>query len=207
MAKQAMLEMNEIYAQQGGSGAAIASMVSGFVTVTDLNYAPLNIGQLKAMAKPFYDRLIALGYDTSASLRAKGAPGWAYDYPWTPQTWDDSNYSVALIGQLKWVFSFDFGWPSWSRPEFGHGVPEWWLDEHFGGEHLYGGYFDLFALRVKYLANEASPGAFSAASAHVNWAENPAVNASFSPVTSIYLVTPTGDDLAVNKTTFELTQL
>ncbi len=38
------------------------------------NYAPVTIGQLKAVAKPFYDRLIASGYNTTDSLKNFGYP-------------------------------------------------------------------------------------------------------------------------------------
>ena len=58
------------------------------------NYYPVNVGQLKSVAKPFYDRLIEEDY---ANL-----------YPWTSTTNDDGDYALANLGQLKRVFSFDF---------------------------------------------------------------------------------------------------
>lgn len=118
-AKQAKLHLDaSLY---GGSGSAITSLVSGFTpqqgvsyTQAELdalraaNYAPINLGQLKAVAKPFYERLNAAGYDTKANLKARGyASSWEYVYPWNPTTPVAENYAPANIGQLKLVFSFD----------------------------------------------------------------------------------------------------
>ena len=64
-ARQAYLEMESIL--PGGAGVAISNLVNGF-TDQD-NYAPVNLGQLKTVAAPFYDRLIGLGY--------------ASNYPWS----------------------------------------------------------------------------------------------------------------------------
>jgi hypothetical protein len=58
------------------------------------NYAPVNLGQLKATAKPFYDWI-------------NSVLGSALPYPWTASTADDANYAPANLGQLKNVFSFD----------------------------------------------------------------------------------------------------
>ena len=105
----------------GGAGSTINAMVAGFLpqsggnyTQAQLaqikrdNYAPATIGQLKAVAKPFYDRLLAVGFFTKISLIAHGYPSnWAYDYPWNPSTPVAQNYVIANIGQLKAVFAFD----------------------------------------------------------------------------------------------------
>jgi hypothetical protein len=89
----------------GGAGNAIDALVdSWYDSVTgeplspnppDQNLAPINLGQLKAVSKPYYDRLIAL------NLLPAGA------HPWTATTTDDANYAPATIGQLKNVFNFD----------------------------------------------------------------------------------------------------
>ncbi len=50
----------------GGAGAAVSNLIAGFTAQDD--YAAVNLGQLKAVAAPFYDRLIAMGY--------------AANYPW-----------------------------------------------------------------------------------------------------------------------------
>ena len=101
----------------GGAGSVINALVESFETY-DANdptqdpqkfYAPVNLGQLKAVAKPFYDRLESLDYNTKTNLILRGYPrDWPYDTPWDPNTPVEENYSMANLGQLKMVFSFDF---------------------------------------------------------------------------------------------------
>lgn len=107
----------------GGAGLALESLVAGFkpqvgttYTAAELaqfrrdNFAPLNLGQLKAVALPFYDRLWNLTprYDTNLSLKANGYPqSWASQYPWISNIPASANYKPVSIGQLKLVFSFD----------------------------------------------------------------------------------------------------
>lgn len=107
VAKQAKLEFDSKFASYGGAGATITQLVNGF-QAGQLNYSPANQGQLKAIAKLYYERLLFMGFDTKQSLRNHGTPTWGYYYPWTSETADDSHYSPVLLGQLKWVFSFDF---------------------------------------------------------------------------------------------------
>lgn len=105
----------------GGAGSAIDDMVEGFEPVDGVTYTgpelaaiqanqykAINLGQLKAVAKPFYDRLDAIGYDTNKNLRERGYPNtWSYIYPWNPSTSVAENYKPANLGQLKMAFSFD----------------------------------------------------------------------------------------------------
>lgn len=125
----------------GGAGSAIDALIESFEPregqnytqqeidnfITE-NYAPINLGQLKAVAKPFYDRLIAVGYDTQAHLIARGYPSnWSHPYPWNPATPASENYAPANLGQLKLVFSFDI-----SEMEFyDDWLPDDWEQEHF----------------------------------------------------------------------------
>ena len=123
----------------GGAGSEIHNLVAGVEPRTGQgytqeerdgfiqeNYAPANLGQLKAVAKPFYDRLMGAGYDTKANLVARGyASNWAYDYPWDPQTPVEENYAPANIGQLKMVFSFDLAVSEISDTDE-DGLPDWW---------------------------------------------------------------------------------
>lgn len=106
VAKQAMNEIeNKV---DVGAGYQIRNLVNGFMTHTASNYAPVNIGQLKNVGKYYYDWLIALGYDTRLNLRNHGESNWIYLYPWTTDVPSNgSNYGVAVLGQLKWVFCFD----------------------------------------------------------------------------------------------------
>ena len=123
----------------GGSGTAINILVSSFeprsgqgytqeqidAFIAD-NYAPVNLGQLKAVAKPFYDRLLAFSYDTKANLIAHGFPtSWTSNYPWNPATAVSENYAPANIGQLKAVFCFDLSAPTGQ-------LPVWWQQYYFG---------------------------------------------------------------------------
>jgi RHS repeat-associated protein len=129
VATQAKKYLDLQLATNGGAGSAINAMVAAFEPIAGQNYtpeqlaaihaanlSPVNLGQLKAVALPFYQRLIEVGYDTRGSLIANGYPGdWAYEYPWNPNdTWNQSgsadksvNYGIANIGQLKMAFSFD----------------------------------------------------------------------------------------------------
>lgn len=126
----------------GGSGPAIQAMIAGFEPRSgqgyspeqiqeflDANYSPINLGQLKAVAKPFYDRLLAAGYDTKQNLIDHGYPiNWAFDYPWDPATPVETNYAPANIGQLKIVFSFDLAGFSEEPGNPPVDLPEGWDD-------------------------------------------------------------------------------
>ncbi len=70
------------------------------VTEKTNDYAVVNLGQLKAVAKPFYDALITLN----------AIPG----YPWDTAPNSPSDYSIANVGQAKQLFFFDL-------TQFGYG--------------------------------------------------------------------------------------
>lgn len=113
----------------GGAGNEINGLVASFEPRAGQNYtpeqlaafratncAPINVGQLKAVAKPFYKRLLAVGYNSRYNLIAHGARAdWAYDYPWNPTApWNQlgaadktPNYQMANLAQLKMAFCFD----------------------------------------------------------------------------------------------------
>ena len=109
----------------GGAGSAINALVAGFkpqagvtyspqelANIRRDNYAPVNMGQLKMVAKPFYDRLWNLNprYDTTQNLKANGyLPTWTDIYPWNSNVLVpvSENYRPVNLGQLKLVFSFD----------------------------------------------------------------------------------------------------
>ena len=75
-----------------GAGDAIHALVAAWHGDTaSNNYVALTAGQLKFVAKAFYDRLGTLG----------ALP--AGQYPWSP---GGNDYSVVNIGQLKNVFAF-----------------------------------------------------------------------------------------------------
>ncbi|TCO81905.1 RHS repeat-associated protein [Chthoniobacter flavus] len=129
VASQAKKHLDQKLAAVGGAGNEINALVAGFepragqnytpeqiAAFRAANYAPINLGQLKAVVAPFYRRLLAVGYNTQFNLILHGYPGtWAYDYPWNPNDpWNQAgagdktpNYVMANIGQLKMAFSFD----------------------------------------------------------------------------------------------------
>jgi len=68
--------------------------------------APLLVGQLKAIAAPFYNHLNAAAPTWLEQERiANGTHSTGTHYPWSLSTADDKNYSAATIGQLKNVFA------------------------------------------------------------------------------------------------------
>jgi hypothetical protein len=120
-AAQAKKHLDLTLASVGGAGPEINAIVGSFEprqgqgytqaqidAFKQQNYAPINLGQLKAVAKPFYQRLVALGYPAKSSLLARGGydPSWTAPYPWNPDTDKAENYALANLGQLKMVFSF-----------------------------------------------------------------------------------------------------
>jgi hypothetical protein len=72
-----------------GAGTNVLNVITNFTSSN--NYFGVNLGQLKYVATPFYDRLIT--------------EGCASQYPWTGAT-QTNDYAMANIGQLKNVFSF-----------------------------------------------------------------------------------------------------
>jgi hypothetical protein len=97
----------------GGAGAAVAAMVSNWSSsqtgAEDFN--GISVGQLKTVAKPFYDRLIAVGYVAA--------------YPWTNGAQAD-DFAGANIGQVKHLFSFNV-----RADSDGDQLPDWWESRWF----------------------------------------------------------------------------
>lgn len=89
------------------------------------DYAMVNQGQLKAVAKMVYDRLNELGYSGGAISPP------AQVYPWTASSGDDDDYAAVNLGQLKYVFDFDLG----SDPDdIDHdGLSDTWERSHWSG--------------------------------------------------------------------------
>lgn len=91
----------------GGAGPAVSNLVASFTTSN--NFRLVNLGQLKSVAKPFYDQLIAAGYVTN--------------YPWNGSANPPNDYAMANLGQLKSVFSFAV---ADSGDSDGDGMPDGW---------------------------------------------------------------------------------
>ena len=86
LAKMAYLEMEANL--PGGAGVELTALIEGFQNTN--NYLSVNIGQVKALAEPFYDRL-------------------GLSYPWSGTTTDDVDYAWANLGQVKQLFQFEIG--------------------------------------------------------------------------------------------------
>lgn len=92
-----------------GEGNAINALVDGFVNTQ--NYHAANVGQLKSVTTPFYDRL-------GLALPWEGGP-------------DTNDWALANVGQLKQLFDLPL-----ADDEDDDGLPDWWEDEHFGSNTL-----------------------------------------------------------------------
>ena len=104
----------------GGAGDTLHSLVNGWnqPNAQRNDFAPVNLGQLKNLAKPFYDRLIAVGYADS--------------YPWTSIPNSPDDFAVANIGQAKNLFSFDLLATDIVHDSDQNGLPDWWENYYFG---------------------------------------------------------------------------
>ena len=120
MAEQAYEELDQLTSATNGVWTNITQLV-GLFSPTN-NYLPLNQGQLKNLARPFYDFLYEIGWSNSVP------PGMSGPYPWTTNSTDDADFAPASLGQLKFVFSFN--------PEIGDsdgdGLPDGWEMVYFG---------------------------------------------------------------------------
>lgn len=107
-------------ASLGGASAdlrTLAGSLSAKSSATD-DYSPVNLGQLKAAAKPFYDQLLAIGF--------AGPPLATGTYPWSSGQNATDDYAMANIGQLKHLFSFDLTYSNDGNP-----LPAWWRAYYF----------------------------------------------------------------------------
>lgn len=139
VAKQAKIYLDATL--PGGAGWQINALIESFepengisFTAAELqeNHAPVNLGQLKAVAKPFYDRLLDAGYDTKGNLIDRGYPiSWSANYPWLSTTSTAENRLAANIGQLKLVFSFDLTGGMNLADADGDGLPDTWEARYF----------------------------------------------------------------------------
>jgi len=121
MAKQALaaLRAKDPYAADDieealvGPGRAIVSWAPPSTPEESARqYAPLLIGQLKAISAPFYQKLnqkLPVWIEEQLSLNhTKDLADSSNYFPWTSSNADDNNREPATIGQLKAVFSLRF---------------------------------------------------------------------------------------------------
>ena len=97
VATQAYLELNQ---NLTNDCSAISNLVFSFSNTN--NWLPANLGQLKAVAQPFYDLLWANNYTNAWPEGMTIGP-----YPWSGVSGDTEDYALANIGQLKYLFSFN----------------------------------------------------------------------------------------------------
>ncbi len=82
------------------------------ITANQTNdFAAVNLGMLKTVAQPFYDRLIEIGYATA--------------YPWADPINPPNDFALANLGQAKSTFGFDA-----TKDTDGDGLPDWWEVAH-----------------------------------------------------------------------------
>jgi len=125
MALAAVSELDNDLAQFGGSGLDyLTTTVLSGTSPQENDYAAINLGQLKTLSKPFFDRLLSLGYT--------GPPLTSGTYPWVGGTAND--YALGNIGQLKFLFSFDVTYSS-----SGNGIPDWWSNLYYPGQTVNSG--------------------------------------------------------------------
>ena len=154
IAAKARDELNEKLSGAGGAGAEIEEMVASFKTYGQSedpgeNFEVVNVGQLKFVAKPFFDRLYAAGQSRPDCVSLNGIVLYENTkYPWPPKpadespdlaAWQEEQFEAATVGQLKYLFSWSVSGShsSGSLPGGtdgnGNGIPDWWEHYYFGG--------------------------------------------------------------------------
>ncbi len=99
------------YQLPGGAGPLLTALIAewylppGSAAPQPDGYASVNIGQLKNLAKLFYDRFAQINY---REVPLFGLPA-GQPYPWSTGTADDDDFALATIGQAKLLFSFEPG--------------------------------------------------------------------------------------------------
>lgn len=111
-----------------GITMSMPAWYQGWLADASIDASPMVIGQLKSLAKPFYDVIIP--YGVNYYLVGGGAGSVVTDYPWsTANPLDDQDDALVLLGQLKYVFSFDLtGWNP-ALDSDGDGLPDAWEDQ------------------------------------------------------------------------------
>lgn len=115
--------LDDQLSQDGGAGQPVTDAIAAL----DDSDPSVNAtaAQLQSVMQPIYDRLIAAGYNTKASLIANGAGAdWSSNYPWaTPppgpgdpaydptaySAWQQQQAANTTTGQVMLDLSFDFG--------------------------------------------------------------------------------------------------
>jgi hypothetical protein len=109
-------------------GPLLSNLILGWGSNTSAgdNYSVVNQGQLKQVAKHFYDVLAEMGYPAGTNATPSG---WTNGiYPWSSSENDPDSYAAANVGQAKYLFSFDLE----TSDSDEDGLPDGWEMSHFG---------------------------------------------------------------------------
>ncbi len=90
-------------------------------------YSVVAMGQLKAVAAPFYE-VFQETHPQWLATRTGHPEDRNSPYPWSRKTGDDSNYSFATVGQVKHAFRIDF---SSLKDQDADGLSDAWEMSHF----------------------------------------------------------------------------
>jgi len=117
LARNAYLELDA----RCGAGSNIVDLINS-LSLTNNNLL-VNIGQVKALATPFYDRFYELN---NTNVFSEGMLG---KYPWSGRL-ETNDFAAANIGQVKYVFSFDLS--ALNVDSDNDGLADWWEMQWFG---------------------------------------------------------------------------
>lgn len=107
LANNACAEMDAYF----GAGSTITALITTFANSNNFYFA--NLGQIKYVAQPFYDRLYDLNLTNTFPANMPG------HYPWG-NSFSTNDFALANIGQVKYVFGFDS-----AKDSDGDGLSDW----------------------------------------------------------------------------------
>jgi hypothetical protein len=133
-AEMGFRELDEQLAPIGGANFDLRDLLRGGAFSFENARAPVSLGQLKSISSRFYELFYELNYTPPVSLSATKVDGTMSNtavYPWEVNTGED-NLALALLGQAKYVFSWEIAtWALIDAEEgglgdVGDGLPDWW---------------------------------------------------------------------------------
>ena len=146
IAKKAREELDEKLSSIGGAGVQVSGIVDAFKPYAesdnpDENFEAVNMGQVKFVAKAFFDRLYEAQQSHLYDVNFNGIVLLdGTKYPWTPkpsaegpelEAWRREQFCAAAVGQLKYVFSWSIGKPAFADSN-GNGIDDNWEMNHYG---------------------------------------------------------------------------
>ncbi|MEM1223168.1 MAG: carbohydrate-binding protein, partial [Verrucomicrobiota bacterium] len=117
----------------GGAGAEINSLVNSWTAVSPGDTDAVAVGQLKYVASIFLQRLDAVGYaDPLSGVTVNESPSDILA-SWGLSGASNNDKDLAVIGQLKYLFSWDLSTFSSSTGSAGNGMDDDWELASFAG--------------------------------------------------------------------------